>query len=148
VYSLAVGKPDIGVKQNLYTIFIVLPVSVVLIKMFGLKGAGFSWVFYQVFSYLYSVPRVCRECLHIPVTVWYIHIAKVFMLIAVTYGIVWYFAGIKGDSSIMAVFSAYVLASVVFLVGSYFMVGQGLRDLVVRHFGKLKGLAAKFAVIG
>lgn len=146
VYSLAVGKPGIGVRQNLYAIFMVLPVSVLLIKIFGLKGAGFSWVFYQIFSYLYAVPRVCRECLNIPVVTWYFHIIKIFALIAVTYAVAWYFVSMKGNNSIVAVSSAYVIASAIFFISSYFMMGQGLRDLVVRYFVHFKGLVRRCAI--
>ena len=61
--SLALGRPDIGLRTNLWAMVIVLPIPAVLIYKFGLVGAGLSWVVYHVFLYVYMIPKVCRECL-------------------------------------------------------------------------------------
>ncbi|MFA6636511.1 MAG: oligosaccharide flippase family protein [Candidatus Omnitrophota bacterium] len=148
VYSLAVGKPRIGFKQNLYTILIVLPLSVGLIKSFGLKGAGFSWVFYQIFAYLYSVPRVCRECLDIPVFEWYAHIAKIFVLIAGTYGVAWYVISVNEFNSFFLIFGAYAVASTFFILISFFMVGKGLKGLLEKYFNNfVKLLVGRYSLV-
>jgi O-antigen/teichoic acid export membrane protein len=144
VFSLAVGKPEIAACQNFYALFVVLPVTVFLIYFFGLTGAGLSWVFYHIFAYSYGVPRVCRECLEIPVRMWYFHVLKIFTLAALTYGVAWLALGVIGNHSILLLTTAYVGASIVFLTGSYFMIGEELRGTFTRLFQKLKARIVSF----
>ena len=75
--SIAVGRPDIGLKTNILGLVIGLPITAVLIYRFGLVGAGLSWVVYNVVLYIYMMPRICRECLHTPTRDWFSHVAKV-----------------------------------------------------------------------
>ena len=138
VFSLAVGKPGIAARQNFYALFVVLPVTVLLIYFFGLTGAGLSWVFYHIFAYSYGVPRMCRECMKIPVWKWYLHVLKIFTLIGLTYGIAWITLDVIGNHSILLLTSAYVGASIVFLTGSYFMIGEEFRGTLFRHLQALK----------
>lgn len=64
--SLAVGRPDIALRSNLWALIAVLPATVVLVRTFGLTGAGLSWVGYQLFAYGYTARRIRAECLGIP----------------------------------------------------------------------------------
>ncbi len=133
VFSLAVGKPEIAARQNFYALFVVLPVTALLIYFFGLTGAGLSWVFYHIFAYSYGMPRICRECMEIPVRMWYFHVLKIFTLVGLTYGVAWIILGIIDNHSIPSLALAYVGASIVFLIGAYFLIGDELR-------GSLSGL--------
>ncbi|MGB9487179.1 MAG: oligosaccharide flippase family protein, partial [Terriglobia bacterium] len=63
VLSLAVGKPEIAVRSNTYALFVVLPVTALLVYQFGIAGAGFSWVFYHLFTYAIMMPWICSQCL-------------------------------------------------------------------------------------
>jgi O-antigen/teichoic acid export membrane protein len=144
VFSLAVGKPGIVVRQNFYALFIVLPVTVLLIYYLGLTGAGLSWVFYHLFYYSYAVPRMCRECMEIPVWNWFWHVLRIFILVALTYGIAWITLGVIGNHSILLLTSAYVSASIAFLTGSYFMIGEELRGTLFRLFQTLKARIVRF----
>ncbi len=87
--SVAMGKPHIAARLNIYALVVVLPVTVLLIFRFGIAGAGFSWVFYHVFAYAYLIPRICRECLSEPARAWYLHVLQVLGLALVTYGPAW-----------------------------------------------------------
>lgn len=129
--SLAVGKPEIASRLNLLALFVVLPVTLVLILWLGLVGAGLSWVFYHLFAYAYMVPRVCRECLHIPVRGWYVHFAKVIALGAITYAPTWWFIAVPTGYAIPGLAIAYVISTLAFLGIAYLSIGPELK-LTVR----------------
>ena len=137
VLSLAMGKPQIAARLNLYALVAVLPVTAALILAFGLPGAGFSWVFYHLFAYAYMVPRISRECLRSPVLSWYLHTLRVLGLGAATYGLAWLVINALQTFSLPAVVAAYVAASAVFGVAAYLLVGPDLRDTIQRFRGSL-----------
>jgi len=138
VFSLAVGRPDISVRSNFYALFIVLPVTGILIYYFGLAGASFSWVFYHVFGYSYAVPRICSECLEIPVSEWYWHVFKIALLACLTYGLAWLIFELLEAHSILYAGLSYTGASIIFLAGSFFMMGSELRETLVEGLHALK----------
>jgi O-antigen/teichoic acid export membrane protein len=129
--SLAVGKPQIASRLNLLALFVVIPVMLVLILWLGLVGAGISWVFYHVFAYAYMVPRVCRECLEIPVQGWYAHFFRCIALGAVTYAPTWFFIAVPTGLSIPGLALAFVVSSIAFLALAYLSIGPELK-LTVR----------------
>ncbi|MFC1643520.1 lipopolysaccharide biosynthesis protein [Chlamydiota bacterium] len=138
VYSIAVGKPGISARLNFYALFIVLPVTILLIYFFGLIGAGLSWVFYNLFAYSYAIPRMCSECLGIPTWKWYKHILRIAILASSTYGVAWIINSFIGSYSIIPLSIAYIIASIVYLIGSYYMIGDDLRKELSSLFQKLK----------
>lgn len=89
IFSVASGRPDITARANTVALFVVLPATVALIYAFGLIGAGFSWVVYHIFSYGYTIPRICRECLNLPVSAWYREFAISTGAGIVAYGTAW-----------------------------------------------------------
>ncbi len=133
IVSLAVGKPEITVKMNFYALFVVLPVTVILIYFFGLIGAGLSWVFYNIFAYFYGVPRICKECIGIKVRDWYFHIFKIIILAVLTYGVSWFVLETIGALSIIPLVLAYLVASIIFIISSYFMIGKELRETLSNY---------------
>jgi O-antigen/teichoic acid export membrane protein len=141
VFSLAVGKPGIAARMNFYASFVVLPVTALLIYLFGLVGAGLSWVFYHIFAYSYGVPRMCRECMEISVWKWYLHVLKVFVLTGLTYGLAWTINGLIGNHSIFSLALAYVVGTVAFVIGAYFMIGDELRRTLCSFFKQLPMVA-------
>lgn len=145
VFSLAVGKPEITARMNFYALFVVLPVTALLIYLFGLTGAGLSWIFYHIFAYFYGVPRMCRECMKTPVWQWYLHVLKIFTLVALTYGVAWIILGAIGNHSIFSLAIAYVGTSIVFLAGSYFMIGDELKKTILHYVHTLKLKIVEFA---
>jgi O-antigen/teichoic acid export membrane protein len=138
VFSLAVGKPGIAARQNLYALFVVIPISFLLIYYHGLTGAGLSYVFYNVFAYLYSIPRTCRECLEIRWQEWYLHIARIFALVGITYGVAWIILVIFDNYSSFSIAWAYIVATIVFLIASYFVISVELRKVILKRFRTLK----------
>ena len=145
IVTLAMGRPDIGARQNIYALFVVLPVTAILIYFLGLTGAGLSWVFYHIFAYSYGVRRTSRECLRVSVWKWYLHILKVLVLTGLTYGIAWLILSLIGSFSIFSLSIAYVLATIAFLIVSYFLIGDELRGSVLNIFKALKSRIMEFA---
>ena len=138
IFSLAVGKPGIAARSNFYAVFAVLPVTLALVYFFGLNGAGFSWVFYHLFAYAYQARRTCWECLEMPFGVWCFHILKVLTLAATTYGMAWTSVHSVNANSILSLVLAYAGASIAFLVGAYWMMGDELRDSLLHTFQTLR----------
>ena len=133
VCSLAAGKPEIAVRLNLYALFVVLPVAALLVYYFGLAGAGLSWVFYHLFAYAYAVPRICSECLGISPAEWYSHVLRIAGLAGGTYGGAWAILEGLGAGSILPLILAYAGASIAFLVGGYWMMGDELQETFLRY---------------
>jgi O-antigen/teichoic acid export membrane protein len=129
---VAIGKPEVMSRLNLYATLFVLPITVVLIAAFGISGAAFSWVVYHLFVYAYFVPRVSQQGLERPSLEWYLHVARVLALGAVTFGAAWMVLAITGTFSLFAVVAAYVLASGAFAAAAYLMIGPDLRATIRR----------------
>jgi O-antigen/teichoic acid export membrane protein len=118
--SLASNRADIGLRLNLAALVGVLPITVLLTWRFGFAGAAGSWVWYHVFAYAVAVPSICRECVGIPPSEWFHHIARVFALIAGTYGLAAVAVLLSGKTSSWQVLgAAYVGATVLFVVASW-----------------------------
>lgn len=138
VFSLAAGKPDIAARLNFYELFFTPPVSVIMIYFFGLPGAGFSFVFYHIVAYIFGVPMICADCLKISVKEWYFHVSRIFILIALTYGVSGIFLNFYFTPAVLPLLSAYAIGSVLFLTGAYFLIGEEQRKVLVRHIQTLK----------
>ncbi len=131
--SLAMGKPGIAARLNLYALVLVLPVTAGLTYAFGLRGASFSLVFYNLFAYAYLIPRVCRECLDIPAAGWYLQVVKILALGALTYGPAWLFVSvIAGLSRFPIDLFAYAAGTMAFGAGAYMMIGPDLKRTIQR----------------
>ena len=137
--SLAVGKPGIAARLNFYAIFTVLPVTLACVYWGGLVGAGFSWVFYNLFAYYYGVPRICSECLGMKPRVWYYHVLRIFLLAGATYGLALVAAHFFFERSVVALAVGYAAASAVFLAASYAWIGTDLRETILRHLSLVRG---------
>ncbi|MFA6449042.1 MAG: oligosaccharide flippase family protein [bacterium] len=142
VFALAVGKPQIAARLNFYALFTILPLTVFLIYYFGLIGAGLSNVFYWSFAYVYGMPRICRQCLLIPVWEWYWHVFRIFLLIGLTYGVAWFAQSAAGGSSIVSLAAGYIAATIAYSAIAYFMICDELKEEIKTHLAKLKFRAA------
>jgi hypothetical protein len=67
-------------------------------------------------------------------------VLKIFVLVGLSYGIAGIILGATGNASIVLLCLAYCLASIVFLVGSYFLMGDELQKTLS---GILNGLKAE-----
>ena len=128
ILSVAMGKPDIGLKSNLWALFILLPITVGLIVTLGLVGAGLSWVAYNAWLYVYLVPRVTRECLHTPTLAWFAHLAKAFAASFLIYGVAWLAIVVPTGYSLLGCVAAYILATVAFAGAALYLIGPDLKS--------------------
>ena len=137
ILILAMGKPSIQARTNIYSLFIVLPVTAVLVYHFGLTGAGLSVVFSRLFVYFYAIPRLCKECLNIPTIKWYKHIIKIFTLALLTYGIAWIILDLAGETTFINLTLTYIFSSVLYATGAFLLIGKELRQSVYQHLESL-----------
>ncbi|MCJ7503432.1 MAG: oligosaccharide flippase family protein [Acidobacteriia bacterium] len=138
VVSLAVGRPDITARQNVLSLFIVPSVSAIAICWFGLSGAGFSWVLYHVFYYSYGLPRICRECLGIAPGIWFRHVLRVLGSAILIYGCAWMALALLGTFSVTALAAAYVVATLVYGVVAFRIMGEELRQKIIGFVNPLR----------
>jgi len=132
VFSLAVGKPQIAARANYYALFVSLPATALLVYKFGIAGAGFSWIFYHLFTYAYFVPRACSECLNMPVWRWYVHVLKVFGLAGLAYGGTWAMIAMLGPPTVLSLALGYCSASIAYGAAAYRLLGDEVRETLRR----------------
>lgn len=129
IVSLAMGRPDITTRQNLYALFVVLPLAAVCVWRFGLAGAGFSWVIYHLFAYAYGLPRVCRECLKLAPGTWFLGVLRMLGLAAAIYGPGYLVASALGSSTV-AFAIGFGVSSALYAGMGYMTMGRELRKAV------------------
>ena len=138
IFSIAVGRPGIKAKSDIYALFLILPLTILLVYLFGLTGAALSIVCRALFSYAYAIPRICSECLNIPVKEFYWHVLKIFILIGFSYGLAWFALSIINNYSIISLAIAYICATITFLICSYTLIGDELKGTVFSYPKALK----------
>lgn len=138
VISLASGKPQIAVKTNSVALFTILPVAGILIYFFGLNGAGFSWVLYNMFVCVYAMPRICKECMNTSSWRWFKHVGRIFFLFFLTYGLVWGTLQAIGNYSVLSLSIAYIFATISFLLGALYIMGEELGNGCYNVYRNLK----------
>ncbi len=132
--SLAMGRPDITVRQNLVALLIVPPIDLMAIYWFGLNGAGLSWVIYHIYSYSYGLPRICRECIGIAPRTWYWGVLRILGSGLLIYGTAWALRGWFGNFSILSLATAYGVGTIIYAAVAYAMMGDVLREDLSRSF--------------
>ena len=130
--SVAIGRPQIASRSNALALLVVLPVTTVLVVLYGLVGAACSWIAYHLFLYAYMIPRMCRECLLVSSWSWYGHVARVLALAALAYGSAWVLFVVPASYSTLSLVVGYLAASVVFLAGALLLMGPELRETIWR----------------
>ena len=132
ITSLAMGRPQIAVRANIAALLVVLPVTAVLIAVYGIIGAAFSWVFYHLFAFAYMVPMICRQCLDLSPWRWYSHVLRPFVLAFAVYGLTWVIATSVFSYSIFGFALGYLVGSALFAAGAYLLIGAELRETLTR----------------
>jgi O-antigen/teichoic acid export membrane protein len=131
--SLAMGKPGIAMSLNAWALVVVLPITGGAVWLWGLTGAGLSWVLYHVFAYAYAIPRICKECADDGIGRWYLDVAKFCVPAGLIYGFVWFLAMTTGSSTASYAF-AYVGGTVCYSVAGWRMLPTDVRDRIGRCF--------------
>lgn len=134
VIILAMGKPGILAKQNVYSFLIVVPLTIPLIYFEKMNGAAIAWVINQLFLFMYFIPRFCRECIKMPLWQWYKPILKILLLAAATYGIGGFILMKTKSTAISHLAASYAVASVFYLIGTWFIMGKELKIWLIQKY--------------
>jgi O-antigen/teichoic acid export membrane protein len=137
VFSVAVDRPDINLRQVAYAFFVGPVVTAVLIWKWGLTGAGLSIVVYYLYAYVYGGRRWASECIGMAPREFYLHLLKIFALALVTYGAAWLILELIGQTSIASLAAAYILASAVYFYAAYLAMGNELREGLIAWQGHM-----------
>lgn len=133
--AVAIGKPEIELKTSAYSLIIVIPFSIYTIQKFGLVGAPLGLLMLDFIYYVYTIPRYCRSCLNLPVLEWYIHAFRFIGLLLIPYGIVLFAVTRNEGFRLFELAAGYLVATALFLVGSYFAISNEFRAAIVSFVG-------------
>jgi O-antigen/teichoic acid export membrane protein len=140
--SIAMKKPSIALRTNLWALITVVPLTVLMTSRIGLVGAAFSSVLYSIWQLVYFVPRFCSECLEAGSWRWYRRTGAFVGLVTVIYGVMWIVAFRLGEGlSAVGLVSAYVAGTVTFAFAGWFVIGNELRGTLHQVYN---GLIARF----
>ena len=134
IYSIAVGRPDIAARSNMYAMVVVSPMTFLLVYFWGIRGAAFSWIVYHLFAFCYQGRRTCNECLGISIRRWLTYPLQSLGLAFLTYGTAWLVASAFASSSLILLVIAYLCATSVFILAAYSLIGQELRQTFTAYF--------------
>jgi O-antigen/teichoic acid export membrane protein len=139
--ALAMGRTVIVARTNVFGLFFVLPAAAALTYFLGLVGAAMTLVVLDIWIYAYMMPRVCAECLRIPVWSWYGQVARILVLAAATYGIGLLLATTAGSGSVAALLVGFVAATLAYLL----IAGRRLRliRVLLKNPGEFRTRLAK-----
>ena len=137
--SIAVGAPVIALRATLYSFFFLTPLTIYLTATLGVLGASLSWVVFNVFVLVYTVPRVCRECLGIAAADAYAPVLNICLIGSAIGGaglVIREAAGIRAE---MATATLFVGSALIFVATSYCLVfDSDLRETLLLHAGLKK----------
>jgi O-antigen/teichoic acid export membrane protein len=142
-FMLATGEADIVVKLSSFNLLFSLPTAIISIYFLGLTGAGFAFFLSRLFNLFYGVPKLSRQCLKLSSVHWYLHIIKVFLLFMMSYSSIWLILHFSQVQSISGITIGYMVASILFLGGAWFLIGNEFKSSLINmgmkvcHFIKL-----------
>jgi O-antigen/teichoic acid export membrane protein len=134
--ALGAGRPDIAVRFNLYALAVGLPAMLLLVRAFGLVGAGLGWIVYHVLAYAYSVPRIFRECLGESPRRWYAHALGTLAVGLALYTVAFWGAQWMGGG-LGALTVAYVAATAAFAMAASHLMSEPTREQVRRALSRV-----------
>jgi O-antigen/teichoic acid export membrane protein len=130
-FMLATGEAGILVRVSSYNLLVSLPTAVISIYFWGLTGAGLAFCFSRLFNLLYLIPKLSRKCLKLSPIVWYLHIIKIFSLFITSYAVIWLILNLSDIQSIYGVTVGYLVASILFMGGAWFLIGNEFKSSLI-----------------
>ena len=130
-FALASRRVDIITRTNIYAVVVTLPLSIVLIRWYGITGAGISTLVGALFIAFYQTPTIYKECLGLSRGVWAAKLLRIVLLMSCTYGLAAIVLWELSASDISSLATAYLIATVLFLVGSFFLIDQEVRKFLI-----------------
>lgn len=138
--TLAINRPDIGMRGSFIALFIVTPVTIILTYYFGATGAAISWVVFNVYGYIYSIPIVCREFLKESLSGLYIKKLRFLAMAIVCYGGGWVILRQYETFRMLGFVVAYLAGTAVFFSIAVFFIGSDLRSSLIDNLRKTFGV--------
>lgn len=129
--TLALKRPDLSLRANLWTLLFSLPAAIFLTIRFGLTGAAFSVILSSALHMLYFIPRFSSECLQMSGWKWFRMSGFLTLLGFLSYGLPWLVLWMMGlGLNAYALIVAYALGSVIFLFMGWMVIGSELKTLI------------------
>ncbi len=136
--AFAMGRAGIVARQNCLAVLVLLPVTYICIRIWGLAGASLSIVVYGVLCYGYSIPRICAECLGMSPATWYLRVLRSYALGAATYGVAYAALRSADDLRVSSLFLAYLVSTAVMLAGTYYCIGNETQQSIAGLYASLR----------
>lgn len=137
--AIALKRPDISLRANLWAFLFVIPATVLLAYYYGLIGAAVSSILYAVWQLLYFIPRFCSQCLGMRASLWYLQAGSYFAIGLAAYSLPWIGAWVLGEGlSLTGLVAAYALGTFVFLLAGWFRTGPDLRASLLHSVQALR----------
>ncbi|HQS53042.1 MAG TPA: oligosaccharide flippase family protein, partial [Daejeonella sp.] len=139
-YISASGKPGYVIRAIVILLIVVAPITILLIKEFGMVGAAFSWVVTSFINACYIVPAIYINELGKSPGVWLRPMLKVVLLLCGTYVPVWWIVHqVIPNHSLYLALSYLVASGLYFPLALNVSVG-GFRNACLRHIPKTRHL--------
>lgn len=134
--TIARKRPDISLKANVYSILIVLPVTVLTTWQFGINGAAFSLIVNSAWQWIYFFPRICRECMEGSAGDVYWVTLKISLAGALSYAASW--AVVRKPGLAIPMFEmtmAYIIGTLLFFLYFWSQSTPATRSVLLRTLG-------------
>jgi O-antigen/teichoic acid export membrane protein len=141
--AAASGRPQLITKVNVLALFTFLPALIALVAVWGLIGAAIAWLGYYCLSYLFLIPRVCRQCLDISPVRWYAGMAQVYLKLGGTYFLTWGICFLAFPHSPEAWVLGFSVATLLFALLAHPVIAGSLRLRAHQDLGMTSRSAAR-----
>ncbi len=129
--TVAMKRPEISLRANVWTLVISVPLAILLTIRFGTAGAAFSIILSSALYLFRFIPRFSAECLNTSGWKWFRMSGLLTALGFLSYGLPWSGLWIMGRGlDPYGLVVAYVFGSIVFLLVGWRVIGPELKDLV------------------
>lgn len=129
--SLAMKKPEISLRANLWTAGLSTPIAIILTVQYGVTGAAFSTIVASLIVMVIFIPAFSRECLQSSSFKWFASVGALSVLGFLSYGLPWVLLwGIGLGLGTGGLIIAYLYGTVMFLLCGWHVIGTELKDLV------------------
>lgn len=126
--AMAMRKPGIALRTNLWAIPVVAVPTVGLVAWLGMTGGGIAVVLFGLWQMIHFVPRFHAECLEESPRGWYLRTALIVGIGAMSYGLSWSGAWLAGEGlSAAGLAVSYGVGTAVFALAGWFVMGPQLR---------------------
>ncbi len=138
--AMAMRKPEIALRTNLWALPVVVGPTVWMVAQYGMVGAGMAVVLFGLWQIVYFVPRFHAECLDESPRAWYLRTASIVGIGVLSYGLSWSGAWLADEGlSAAGLAVSYSVGTAVFALAGWAAMGPELRGDLRRALRKVTG---------